>query len=71
MSEETKQKWEMCEVGMFRLPGIAYEKDALTEPEFQERVDWCKANNCGKALTERLFGFKTQVQRDLFMLRWS
>lgn len=71
MSEETKQTWEVCEVGMFRLPGIAYEKDALTEPEFQERVDWCLANHCGRAMTDRLFCFKTTAQRDWFILRWT
>ena len=69
--EEKKQTWEVCEVGMFRLPGIAYEQGALTTEEFEERVDWCLTNHCGRAMTERLFCFKTTAQRDWFILRWS
>lgn len=69
--EEKKQKWDVCEVGMFRLPGIAYDKDALTTEEFEARVDWCLNNNCGRAMTDRLFCFKTVAQRDWFVLRWS
>lgn len=71
MSDEKQTKWELCEVGMFRLPGIAYEKGALTEAEWQERVEWAKTCNCGKPLTDRLFSFRNQKQRDMFILRWS
>ena len=69
--EAKKSKWELCEVGMFRLPGIVYEEGALTEEEHQARVEWAKTCNCGKPMTDRLWSFRNQNQRDMFILRWS
>lgn len=71
MSEENKQKFTTCEVGMFRLPGIVFEKGALTEDQHQEMVKWAQENNCGKPMTDELWSFKSAKQRDWFILRWS
>lgn len=71
MSEENKQKFTTCEVGMFRLPGIVFEKGAITEEQHQEMVTWASDNNCGKPMTDVLWSFKNEGQRDWFILRWS
>jgi hypothetical protein len=71
MSEENKQKFTTCEVGMFRLPGVVFEKGALTEAEHQEMVKWAQENNCGKPMTDELWSFRSAKQRDWFILRWS
>ena len=72
MSEDEvlKQNWEMCNVGLFQLPGIVYEKDALTPEEYVARVEWSKEFNCGKPMTDRLWSFKTEALRDWFILKW-
>ena len=64
-----------CEVGMFRLPGItieAEEEEAITEEQLKEMEDWCNSEfGKGMRMTERLFSFRKESQRDWFILRWS
>jgi hypothetical protein len=71
MSDENKSKFTTCEVGLFRLPGIVFEKGAVTEEEYQSMVAWAAENNCGKPMTETLWSFKSAALRDWFILRWS
>jgi hypothetical protein len=72
MEEEVKQqKYEFCKVGLFELPGVVYDKDALTTDEHEAMVAWALENKCGKPMTDRLWSFKTEAQRDWFVLRWS
>jgi hypothetical protein len=72
MTEEEflKQNWEMCNVGLFNLPGIVYDKDALSLEEHAERVAWSTEFKCGKPMTDRLWSFKTEAHRDWFILKW-
>jgi hypothetical protein len=64
-----------CEVGMFRLPGInieAEEEETITEEQLKEMEDWCNSEfGKGMRMTERLFSFRKESQRDWFILRWS
>ena len=67
-----------CEVGMFRLPGIIVEDDedenttAVSEEQLKEMEDWCNSEfGTGMRMTERLFSFRKESQRDWFILRWS
>jgi len=60
-----------CQVGMFKLPGITFEKGQISDELSQEMEDWCKANNCGVKMTDRLWSFKSEKKRDWFILRWS
>ena len=64
-----------CEVGMFRLPGItieAEEEETITEEQLKEMEDWCNSEfGKGMRMTERLFSFRKDSQRDWFILRWS
>lgn len=70
--ENTKsQKYEYCEVGLFRLPGIVYDKDSLTTEEYESMVEWSKEHNCGTPMTDRLWSFKTEAHRDWFLLKWG
>ena len=72
MSEEKKKdKFTTCEVGMFRLPGIVFEKGALTNAQHNEMVKWAEENNCGKPMTDVLWSFKSEQKRSWFILRWS
>ena len=67
--------FKTCEVGMFRLPGLVIEseeEETISEESLKEMEDWC---NCefgkGMRMTERLFSFRKESQRDWFILRWS
>jgi hypothetical protein len=60
-----------CLVGMFRLPGITFDKDHLNEELVQEMEQWSKENNCGTKMTDTLWSFKSEKKRDWFILRWS
>jgi hypothetical protein len=68
-------KLQTCEVGMFRLPGIvveAEEEETITEEQLKEMEDWCNSEfGKGMRMTDRLFSFRKESQRDWFILRWS
>jgi len=64
-------KMSSVEVGMFRLPGIVFEREDLTPEKVEEINNWCAENTCGKQMTDVLWRFKKPHQRDLFILRWS
>ncbi len=66
---------QTCEVGMFRLPGIvieAEEDEVITEEQLKEMEDWCNSEfGTGMRMTDKLFSFRKESQRDWFILRWS
>jgi hypothetical protein len=68
-------KMQTCEVGMFRLPGIvieAEEDEVITEEQLKEMEDWCNSEfGTGMRMTDKLFSFRKESQRDWFILRWS
>lgn len=68
-------KLKTCEVGMFRLPGIiieADEEEVITEEQLKEMEDWCNSEfGTGMRMTDKLFSFRKESQRDWFILRWS
>lgn len=68
-------KLKTCEVGMFRLPGIvieAEEDEVITEDLLKEMEDWCNSEfGTGMRMTDKLFSFRKESQRDWFVLRWS
>jgi len=71
-------KFKSCEVGMFRLPGILIEngedKDSpdITEEQLKQIETWSKSEQgTGQRMTDRLWSFRTESQRDWFILRWS
>lgn len=67
--------FKTCEVGMFRLPGIvieAEEDEIITEEQLKEMEDWCNSEfGKGMRMTDKLFSFRKESQRDWFILRWS
>jgi hypothetical protein len=67
--------FKTCEVGMFRLPGIvieAEEEELITEDQLKEMEDWCNSEfGTGMRMTDKLFSFRKESQRDWFILRWS
>lgn len=65
-------KIETCQVGMFRLPGIVLNKEEVTEGKLQEMDAWrLTEQGTGTRMTDLLWSFKTEAQRDWFILRWS
>ena len=68
-------KLKTCEVGMFRLPGIVIEEEEgeiITEEQLKEMEDWCNSEfGKGMRMTDKLFSFRKESQRDWFILRWS
>jgi hypothetical protein len=59
------------EVGMFRLPGIAFEKGELTEELIEDMKHWAEAEGVGMGMTESLWSFRKEAHREWFILRWS
>jgi len=59
------------EVGMFRLPGIAFEKGELTPELIEDMKSWAEAEGVGMSMTESLWSFKKEAHREWFILRWS
>lgn len=61
---------ERVKVGMFKLPGLRFEKGQIP-PELQAEMEvWAKENHCGYMMNEWLWSFKTEAQMDWFILRW-
>lgn len=58
------------EVGMFRLPGIVFEKGELPTELNEEMVAWAQAEGVGMSMTESLWSFKKEAHREWFILRW-
>ena len=59
------------EVGMFKLPGILFQRGEIT-PELElEMIAWAKEEGVGMSMTESLWSFKKEAHREWFILRWS
>lgn len=58
------------EVGMFRLPGLVFEKGQLSEELLVEMKQWAEAQGVGMSMTENLWSFKKEAHREWFILRW-
>lgn len=61
---------EHVKVGMFNLPGLRFEKDQIPEEIIVEMEVWADENHCGYKMNNWLWSFKSQAQRDWFVLRW-
>lgn len=70
-------KLKTCEVGMFKLPGIIVERpedwsDEHWQQTQNEMDEWADSEQgTGKRMTETLWSFRKQSQRDWFILKWS
>lgn len=61
-----------CDVGLFRLPGVVIDKEEITPERLKEMDDWANSpQGVGKRMTETLWSFKKESQRDWFILKWS
>jgi len=61
-----------CEVGMFKLPGVVLDKAEITEEKIHKMDEWRHSEQgVGTRMTELLWSFKSESQRDWFILRWS
>ena len=63
---------KLCEVGLFKLPGVVFDKNSITAELAQEMAEWSKSpQGVGYQMTPFLWSFKTESQRDWFLIRWS
>lgn len=60
-----------CEVGLFKLPGIVFEQGQLTDQQIIDIAKWSEETRCGKQMSNTLWSFKNEKQRDMFLLRWA
>jgi hypothetical protein len=58
------------EVGMFRLPGLAFKQGELSPELLEEMKSWADAEGVGMSMTENLWSFKKEAHREWFILRW-
>lgn len=65
-------KMERVEVGMFKLPGLVLDKEEMTEEKIAELDEWLKSEQgTGTRMTEVLWSFRNESQREWFILKWS
>ena len=57
-------------VGMWKLPGLRFKRGQLPEALQADMKKWSKDNHCGYWMTEELGSFKSEAQRDWWILRW-
>jgi hypothetical protein len=58
------------EVGMFRMPGLAFERGELPAELLEEMQSWAEAEGVGMSMTEYLWSFKKESHREWFILKW-
>lgn len=63
--------FEKVDVGMFKMPGIRFEKGQIPAELHEEMSKWAKENKCGFAMNEWLWSFKSEEKRAWFILRWA
>lgn len=65
-------KMKTCEVGLWRLPGVVIDKEEINEERLAEMDAWANSpQGVGTRMTEVLWSFKKESQRDWFILKWS
>lgn len=70
-------KLKICQVGMFKLPGVVVERpedlnDELWQEKQTQMDEWAASDQgTGKRMTETLWSFRKESQRDWFILKWS
>ena len=70
-------KLKTCEVGMFKLPGVIVERPEDWSDEHWQQTQtemdiWADSEQgTGKRMTETLWSFRKESQRDWFILKWS
>jgi hypothetical protein len=55
---------------MFNLPGLSFAEDPAPQL-VDEMMAWAKENHCGFCSNPRLWSFRSEAQRDWFVLRWG
>jgi hypothetical protein len=62
---------KFVECGLFKMPGVAFDRDELPDDLLDEMKDWIEQTQIGMVMTDRLFSFMEEGHRDFFALRWS
>ncbi len=65
-------KMKTCDVGLWRLPGVVIDKEEITPERLKEMDEWANSpQGVGTRMTEVLWSFRKESQRDWFILKWS
>lgn len=62
---------KQVECGPFKIPGISFGKDEINDDLLHEMIEWVDQSGCGMHMTDRLFSFISEGQRDFFILRFA
>lgn len=62
---------KQVEVGMFRLPGLLFEKGQIPQDLQDTMIAWAAKEGVGLSMTENLWSFKKAAHREWFILRWA
>jgi hypothetical protein len=62
---------KQVEVGLFRLPGLLFEKGQLSQDLQDTMIAWAEKEGVGMSMTETLWSFKKEAHREWFVLRWA
>jgi hypothetical protein len=66
---QQQPRWQTVEVGPFRLPGVAINRELWREEELAAMLAWSKSE--GALITGDLLAWRRQKHRDWWILRWS
>lgn len=70
-------KFTQCKVGLWKLPGLVIERpedfsDEAWAKILEEMDTWSSSEQgTGKRMTDTLWSFRNEAQRDWFILKWS
>ena len=62
---------KFVECGLFKMPGVAFDRNELSDELLNEMKDWIDQTQIGMVMTDRLFSFMEEGHRDFFTLRWA
>lgn len=72
MDSGDQTRIEVCEVGLFRLPGVQVHKSQFTEQEIADMQSWARDNNAyvSESDSHLILSWRELSLRDWFLLRW-
>ena len=62
---------KQVEVGLFRLPGLLFEKGQIPKDLQDTMIAWAEKEGVGMSMTDNLWSFKKEAHREWFVLRWT
>jgi hypothetical protein len=61
---------KQVEVGLWKLPGLAFKKGQISPELNKEMMEWARNEGVGMSMTENLWSFRKSSHREWFIMRW-